>query len=193
VASGVRAVTIAVVGALVTLAVACSPGSQDQPDAIDRRDVPFELLDSTTTSTTPASLPTESDATVYFVVDGALVPVGRDVAPTDVDAALQALLEGPTTAEAALGVASAIPSGTTITRLARDGETLTVDLETDPGTAESDAPLAVGQLVLTVTTIPGVERVRFRVGGEPVQVPKGDGTLSSGAVSADDYQALVRR
>jgi spore germination protein GerM len=187
-----RSATVAVVAAVVGLAVACSPGSQDEPDAIDRQDVPFELLDSTTTTTTPASVPMSSETTVYFVLDGALVPVGRDVVPADVEAALQALLDGPTTAEGARGVSSAIPSGTTIRRLVHEGETLTVDLETDPGTAESNAPLAVGQLVLTATSDPGVERVRFRVGGEPVQVPKGDGTLGSGAVSADDYRALVR-
>jgi spore germination protein GerM len=102
-------------------------------------------------------------------------------------------LEGPTTDEVALGISSAIPSGTTIRRLKHDGRRLTVDLETDPGTAETDAPLAVGQLVLTATGVPGIERVRFRVGGDPVQVPEGDGTLRSGAVSAEDYRALVRR
>ena len=52
--------------------------------------------------------------------------------------------------------------------------------------------LAVAQVVLTATAVPGVERVRFLLEGEAVEVPRADGTLTSDSLQAADYQGLLR-
>jgi spore germination protein GerM len=57
------------------------------------------------------------------------------------------------------------------------------------GTAQQ--ALGIAQFVYTATEIPGVERVRFRVGGQPAEVPRGDGTLSSRAVDRSDYPSVA--
>jgi spore germination protein GerM len=37
------------------------------------------------------------------------------------------------------------------------------------------------------TGIPGVDRVRFEVDGEPAEIPRGDGTLTNRPVGRGDY------
>jgi spore germination protein GerM len=51
--------------------------------------------------------------------------------------------------------------------------------------------LAVAQLVCTLTARPGVGPVSFTLEGAPVDVPTGDGSLTSGPVSRDDYADLL--
>jgi spore germination protein GerM len=57
--------------------------------------------------------------------------------------------------------------------------------------AGSDRTLAIAQLVYTATAIPGVNRVRFEVGGKTTEVPRGDGTLTSKPVHRADYGLAV--
>jgi spore germination protein GerM len=45
----------------------------------------------------------------------------------------------------------------------------------------------IAQLVYTATGIPGVNRVRFRIAGAPSEVPRGDGSLSSHALTRSDF------
>ena len=51
--------------------------------------------------------------------------------------------------------------------------------------------LAVAQLVCTLTGLPGVGLVAFTLDGSPVAVPRGDGSLTNGPVSRDDYDDLL--
>lgn len=50
--------------------------------------------------------------------------------------------------------------------------------------------LAVAQIVCTLTARPGVGQVTFSLGGSPVDVPRGDGSLTQGPVSRDDFREL---
>ncbi len=189
-AVGVRlAAAVCVVAALIA---GCSPGGQDEPEAIARRDVPFQLLDTTTTTTDEAVSPTASPITLYFVVDDRLVPITR--ASTDRSlqmTLLETLFEGPTPEEASVGITTAIPSGTKTKGVERSGRTLIVRLSSDLATSDVDSKLAVGQIVLTAADLPGIDRIRFELDGEPVQVPVGDGTLAEGPVTPGDYQDLL--
>ncbi len=51
--------------------------------------------------------------------------------------------------------------------------------------------LAVAELVCTLTGRPGVGRVSFTLNGAPVDVPRGDGSLTARPVSRDDYRVLL--
>lgn len=60
-------------------------------------------------------------------------------------------------------------------------------LEIAPG----DQVLALGQIVLTLTGLPGVGRVRFEIDGESVATPLPDGTSTEDSVSREDYRSLA--
>jgi len=50
--------------------------------------------------------------------------------------------------------------------------------------------LALAQVVLTATSVAGVADVRFTLEDQPVDIPRGDGTLSSGPLTTRDYASL---
>ena len=52
-------------------------------------------------------------------------------------------------------------------------------------------PLAVGQLVLSLSSAPGVDGIRLVTSGEAVDVPLPDGALADRPVTADDYVELL--
>lgn len=154
----------------------------------------------------PATVPPSSQApastlgagtmprTMYFIEGPALVPVGVEMPP---DPSLRGLLsrleKGPTREALDAGIRSAVPEGLIAsTRVA--GPRVTVDF--DPAVLQTvdgrDRPLLIGQVVMTLAAH-GMERVRFTLDGEPLQVPRRDGTLTDGTewVTAWDYEELV--
>jgi spore germination protein GerM len=81
-------------------------------------------------------------------------------------AALRALLHGPTAAERARGIRSALPAGTRLVRLRVVRGTATVGLAGGSRRAwVADGFYATAQVVYTLTARPGIERVWMRVGG----------------------------
>jgi spore germination protein GerM len=58
-----------------------------------------------------------------------------------------------------------------------------------------DQKLAIAQIVLTLTSRPGVGQVLFSVEGKFISVPRGRGdSVASGiAVTFDDYESLVNQ
>jgi spore germination protein GerM len=67
-----------------------------------------------------------------------------------------------------------------------------VDLPPELATLSGDDQrLAVAQLVCTLTGQPGVGPVVFTLDGASIEVPRGDGSLTSGPVSRDDYSQLL--
>ena len=69
---------------------------------------------------------------------------------------------------------------------------MTVDL-----TGAGDAPAgqqsrrAVGQIVLTATSLPGVRAVLLTHDGEPLEAPLPSGELTSSPLTAADYEPLL--
>jgi hypothetical protein len=49
----------------------------------------------------------------------------------------------------------------------------------------------VGQLVLTATSVPGIDAVRLTLTGDPVEAPLPDGELTSDPLTADDYAVFL--
>lgn len=132
-------------------------------------------------------------ATVFFVRSNRVVPVVRTLTGTGagVDASLHELLGGPTDADLAAGLRTAISSPTELHLVRIDGAIAVVDLTrafVDVGGEEQI--LALAQVVLTTTAVAGITSVRFALEGQPVEVPRSDGTLSAGPLTAADYAVL---
>jgi spore germination protein GerM len=105
---------------------------------------------------------------------------------------LDVLAEGPTPAEASSGLRSALPGPEAVTSVDLSGGVARVDLSRDfTELSGSDQLLAIAQMVFTLTERADVARVGFTLDGEPVQVPRGDGTLTSDPVARADYGDLT--
>jgi spore germination protein GerM len=188
------------VAVLVTVVGACGLTENSQPQVIDAKEVPSELLTvNPSSSTTLAPSPSTASATVYFlrVTDGVtnLVPVQREVAngsrPGD---RLIALLGAPTAEEAAAGVISSIPSDTVLldTDLDEVAQELTIEVSRSLFDVQgAELRNAFAQFVWTATELTGIRRVRFVVDGEEYRAPDESGIEQPGAVTRADYRTLA--
>lgn len=177
-------------------ALACGVPTDSNPRTVPDNRVPFGLLDAGTTSTSSAgatATSTTASITVFLVDGDRLTAVPRNVpAPATPEKALGVLLGGVAPEEVARNVRTALDAaaGTSVTAangLAR------VELGTAlPGTAGREQILAVAQIVYTLTALPGVDAVAFTFSGRPVEVPSGDGTLTSGALRRSDYASVAQ-
>ena len=193
-------------GAVLALVAGCGLPSDKHADPIRAADVPFGLAETTTTSTTTTTLPPATTTTVarttttipteavtvWFVLNNKLQPVVRQL-PKPVDNA-HILNQLATVAEQPAGLRTAVPAGAVL-KVGVNGGVATADLA--PGFAinvpTQDQALAFGQMVLTLTSRPGVGQVRFTTGGKPQQILLPDGTLQPGPLSADVYKSLRNR
>ncbi len=160
----------------------------------NRKEVPFGLLDPSDTNVVPSQSVT-SNVVIYLVTSDPqhLVAVARDVGAADpVAAAVAALAAGPTDREAAFGLQTALPAQHLVRSVKVADGVAAVDLDTAFGDiGGSNQLLAIAQLVYTLTAQSTVDRVTFSVEGGAVEIPRGDGSLTSGAVSRTDYQQLA--
>jgi spore germination protein GerM len=208
-----RAAALLVAGAL--LLGACGLPNDDKYTAIQPGDLPFGIADTTTTSTTtttipPATTTTAPEATtttvptqpvsLYFVLNGRLQPVTRSFpVPVTPQQVVNALEDGPLEQDQPPGLRSAVPANS-IGTVAVSGGVATVDISpafVQPTTGTDqvpvpnvDQPLAFGEIVLTLTSLPGIGQVRFTVASQPQGALAADGSLVDGPVSADNYAGL---
>jgi spore germination protein GerM len=95
---------------------------------------------------------------------------------------------------AAEGLQTKIPPDTALASppvLQSDG-TLDVDLTSGIFDTQADgARLAYGQIACTADALAGVEAVRFRVEGEPLQAPDGEGQSTELPVTCASYANLL--
>ncbi len=169
--------------------------------AIASEDVPYGLLSPSPkpTPTTAEVSPGSDDvsATVYFVgLDDLLVPVPiafRSHRMNDlVTEVLNSLQAGPSEADRAVGLGTALGTDIELRLATVVGTTVYVDLVLSTRQPAADQiPLAVGQIVLSVTSLSGVTHVGLLVDGEEVDVPLPGGQRTVGSVTAADYGALV--
>ena len=139
-------------------------------------------------------MPTES-VLLYYVLDDRLTPAVEDLpldsTPQDV---LDTLLGGlPRYAEGTV-LRTALPEQLTATVVVSRGLAV-VDTDTSLLTEISpvDQRFAIGQIVLTLTSRPGIGQVSFTVDGRPQAVPRGGGDLAPAnePVAYDDYVSLL--
>ena len=178
------------------------------PDA----SIPFELnLTSTTTTTT---IPIDTDINnsesnsqddvseiaietvdLYFITDNQLLATKiQIVSPATTAQVFSALVSGPPSGDAGLGLRSAIASSLQAKISISEG-VVRIDANNFllAGLSPIDQRLAIAQLVLTFTNRPGIGQAIFSVNEVPIAVPRGRGDLSKPGepVSYDDYTSLI--
>jgi spore germination protein GerM len=186
-----KALRVGILPAAHVAAISCGIPQDRDPDVVPGGAIGPALGP---TPTAAATAPAGEGLTVFFVRTGQLVPAGRTAARADVHAALQSLLNGPGEQELAAGLRTAI-TGPADVRLVRiEGATAHVDLAAPfVAIGGQEQILALAQVVLTATSVTGITDVRFTLEGQPVDVPRGDGTLSSGPLTTLDYASLRDR
>jgi hypothetical protein len=188
-----RAATVLVVLAAAVLVAACGVPAQSEASIAQADDVPFGLLDPEPDASSPAEGSTGTSVAVFLVGgDGRqLVGVARGVPSGALSTRLRALADGPTAAEEASGLRSAVPGPDAVSSVELDGGVATVDLSSEfTELAGPDQLLAIAQMVFTLTERPDVARVGFTLDGQAIQVPQGDGSLTSDPVGRDAYEDL---
>ena len=186
--------------ALVAAAVlaGCGVPAGGAPDRIDPSDVPYGLASPSPGTSAATSSPAREDRPRVYLVDpdDVLVPSGRDVSGTTtrerLDDLLGQLAEGPTAGERDDELTTALPPRTTLTVSSVDGETATIDFSaTSAPPAGEQTRRAVGQIVLTATSLPGVTAVLLTHDGEPLEAPLPSGELTTAPLAAADYEPLL--
>ena len=189
---GARLFAMAIAVSLVAALASCGVPRDGAARRIDARNVPFDLLGTTTSTTVVASGPTRA-VTIYFARgDGQLAAVEREVeAPASLRKALQALLVGPGADEVSLS--TAITSETKLLHLRGPVDGLvTIDLSRAMlDITGRQQILALAQVVYTATAYPSVERVLFQFDGVSSEVPNGEGTLTSTPLGRLSYRGLT--
>ena len=169
--------------ALVSLLlIACS---DDDPEPGGASGTPDPTPAVTASSDDPEGTPAGTvELEVWFTQDDDLFLGHREVPGTEAvgKAAMEALLDGISGAEAVVDVVSVIPEGTELLGLSiADGVAtvdLSVDFESGGGSASILARLA--QVVYTLTQFPTVDGVEFEIEGEPVDTFSGEGIVLDG-------------
>ncbi|MFQ1002732.1 GerMN domain-containing protein [Modestobacter sp. SSW1-42] len=192
--------TAARAGALLVLlaTAACGVPTGGDPEAIPATEVPYGLAlpspGATAAPTSPAGL---GEPRVYLVAgDGALVPQGRAASAGTLAERLATLLAdlatGPTPAELTERLSTALRPETSLSVAGVSGSTATIDLG---GSAEApsgrESKTAVAQIVLTATSLPGVDQVLVTRDGEQVEAPLPSGELTARPLTAADYAPLT--
>ncbi|MEV6932256.1 hypothetical protein AB0M46_48275 [Dactylosporangium sp. NPDC051485] len=141
----------------------------------------------------PPGSPGTAVERLFLVRDDQLVAVDRRVEAVPGPAQqLQDLVAGPTAVERDNGLDSALIGPAFITGVeVRDGTAL-VGLAGD-NMIRNDEILAFGQIVCTLAARADVVAVRFVRGSRPMEVPRGDGALTSDPLTEADYASLIRR
>lgn len=132
----------------------------------------------------------EATVDMYFVSEGALVAVPRGVPGTEPREVARALVDARLADDPA--VRSAIPPGTRVRDVRVDEGIATVDLTEGFALVGGDEEiLAVGQIVMTVGSLDGVDGVRFSLAGVPVSAPVGEGELTDRPLVPGDFRELL--
>lgn len=165
---------------------ACGIPVEAEPEVVD-----VELAPPTGNETpAPGELAAVS---LYLVRDDSLVHVTRDLpSPSSLTSIFESLLGGVTDEERQANLRTAIPPDTETISITEDGSVLRVDLNSEfAAVGGEEELLAVAQIVLTATSVEGVDQVAFQLEGVPTDVPVASGALSVDPVGAADYESLI--
>jgi len=194
---------------LLAVLSSCAVPSSGSYQQVAPADVPFGLnapqttLPATTTtvldliSIESVPIAVSEPIDLFFISNSRIIKVQRNVAsPANPAQALSSLVEGPNTSPEFVGLRTALPT------------TFTASVDVIRGVARVDATraflnslsgfdqkLAIAQIVLTLTSRPGVGQVLFSVDSKLISVPRGRGdSVASGvAVTFDDYASLINQ
>jgi hypothetical protein len=185
-----RRVAAAAVLTIALTATGCGIAPDRSARAIEPPPGPYQL--TTPPPPTPASTGPVTEQ-LFLVKDGKLVRVERKISGAQsVQQLMNDLLAGATSDEQRVGLSSALPGNNVIGGVTVNDGVATVDL--GPGledTGRNDEVLALGQVVCTLDGRSDVKGVLFRQDGQTIAVPRADGALSTGPLTAADYTDLL--
>ncbi len=179
--------------AVVVLTGACGV-PDDGVTAIEPDELPESLRPSSTTSSVAAADPPQHGAvSIYWIRDNLLVPetIAFEAAP-DAVRVVSILERGPGQGGAPTSERSVVSRGDVIDEVDQNGDLVLVELsDAFAEVAGADQLLAVGQIVATLTSVPGIESVEVRRAGKAIDVPLPDGTLVRRPLQRADYASLL--
>ncbi len=161
------------------------------------RPLPADMIPSSLPAHGPAPSSASGDrgsasADVFLVRDSRLVRVGRqEWDPPSLEGAIAALLQGPTAAERADGVRTALTRPVRLAGTVATGVPLIDVTDSFADVEVEEQILALAQLVFTLTALPSVDGVSFALDGRSVEVPTGDGALKRGPIRREDFTAVA--
>ncbi|TFV68382.1 hypothetical protein E4P40_23490 [Blastococcus sp. CT_GayMR20] len=184
--------------ALVLVLGGCGVPTGGPPAVVEQSDVPYGLAAPTPSSSAPPTPEVAPAPYRIFLVDGADVLVAR---PRELDGAtprehlaelLAALADAPTAGERTEEMSTSLPPGVrlSVTDLSGGMATIELGLPAEAPTGGAGRR-AVAQIVLSASTVPGVDAVRLTVDGEPVEAPLPSGELISAPLTAEDYATFL--
>lgn len=186
-------VRLGIVG-LVAVTASCGVAVDDGVEVADPDDVPFGLLEPNRVPiAAPGPGPTTAVVLYLTATDHErLVPITRRVDSAGIETIIDELQTGPSATESSLGLQSALSDVDAVTGVEITGTTAIVDLgDSFTELSGADQLTAIAQLIFTLTERPAIEQVAITVEGEPVEVPRGDGTLTRDALDRSDYEPLA--
>lgn len=191
------AAVVAVLAA--ALMVSCGLPPEGTARAVPAEEVPYGLLNSPPPPepTSTAQGPGTTSPQLYLLDDDdQLVPTPLTVEASGLRPVVRQLLDqlsdGPTEAQRDSGLASALGPDVNLSLDAISGGTARVEVSLAVRQPTADRlPLAVGQVVLTLTSVEGVDRVLLVQDGEPTEMALPGGARTSAPVGAAQYLALV--
>ena len=184
---------------LVLLAAGCGLPGDTEVRTVDDDAVPYRLLErdqASAADTDEGPVPGAAPVVFWLREDDRLAPTAVtascDDRPDEVATRLLRVLEGaPDEGSRSVGRSTASPPSSRRDLVGIEDGVVEVALDPATSITADRLPLAVGQLVLTLTSAAGIDAVRVSIAGDPVQVPLPGGALTSRPVSADDYAALL--
>ncbi len=160
-----------------------APPSTDAPDPAGEA-APASPGPSTTSGTT--------ETTIYLLKGETLVKASRRVPRVAAIGreTVEALLAGPSRAEAGAGLGTAIPQGTRLGGLVIEGGTATVDLSRtfESGGGTLGMTLRLAQVTCTLDQFDSVTGVRFALAGKVISVFSGEGIVLDRPVTCSSYR-----
>lgn len=172
---------------------ACGVPLDKDPEKIPDHQLPPENEVSPSAPTPTLRRERPATVEVFFVRGERLARVTREVsAPASLTAILDQVLAGPAPGETLSGIRSAIIPGARVRRAVLSDGLASIDLSEPFGDVQGkDQVAATAQIVFSCTALPGVERVQFRLEGRPVEVPAGDGTLTTRPLTRSDFLVVT--
>ncbi|MFN7151955.1 MAG: GerMN domain-containing protein, partial [Microthrixaceae bacterium] len=174
----------AIVAAVVIVLVGgCGVGFDDEPRAVQQ--------ESTTTTSPSTPSAGRVSAVLYYVREGALMPVQQELPDRSAFTVLSTLVQPPDAAATSIGLSTSIPAGTELLGTRRSNGRVMVDLSSAfDNVVGLSRQQAIGQMVMSATQASGVDTMAFEVDGQTVTVSsplRGDRT----EVDECDFASLL--
>lgn len=185
-------------GAVLLTGTACGVPVQDDPTPVAAGQLPYGLgRTAPPTSAAPTTEPSAESPHVYLVgPQSTLVARARGVTGETLARRLGALMAGlqagPNQEDVLLQLGTALGPGITLRVTGVVDGTATVDIA---GTGDlpngRGSRLASGQIVLTATSMPGIDSVELTRNGDRVEALLPNGELTDAPLTAGDYAILL--